>query len=222
MQRAAKKLITQLQEAGLQKQILPVKDTTSYFQNGAKGVFVAPIRKVTLYYNHFRGDSRGMVDFVHTRLSSFALAHPHVEFCVAPRHGSTPAELQGFYVGGQLRRHVCYRLDAATVERHLAYLCDTNAVGEALLEEAEEKPLPTEWKRSRKTPRGMTENKNDIDIKTSSQTHFDKAHWKHVKATDWKTVGRPADREYPWPVLSGGGVKEHHWSPFKAEETFKP
>ncbi|KAI9339926.1 cytochrome P450 [Obelidium mucronatum] len=205
---------------------LDLPNKTSYFQNGSKGVFIPPIRKLQLFYNHNSGDSRGMVNFMHTHLIPFATALPHVEIQVSPRKGA-PAEIQAFYVGGQVRRHVCYRLDADTIQRHAQYLCDTNAVGEALevvvekKEDAEE-GVVKEWVRRRKTPRNQTQKFQDINLKTTGETDFKPHYWKHVKQTNWKTVGRPADRKYTWPVLSGGQPKEHYWSPFTAEETFKP
>ncbi|ORY44766.1 hypothetical protein BCR33DRAFT_716728 [Rhizoclosmatium globosum] len=163
-----------------------------------------------------------MLDFLHTNLVPFAKAHPHVEICVTPRL-SAPAEIQAFYVGGQVRRHICYRLDAGSVERHAQYLCDTNAVGEALEVVKEEKEDVSDvWVRQRKMPRGKTMKQQDINLKTTGETDFKPQYWKHVKATNWKTVGRPADRKYTWPVLSGGAKKDYFWSPFGAQETFKP
>ncbi|KAI8619998.1 hypothetical protein BC830DRAFT_1051250, partial [Chytriomyces sp. MP71] len=94
------------------------------------GVFVPPIRKLTLFYNHpgigHGGDSRGMVDFVHTKLVSLAERRPYVEFEVVPRP-SAPAEIQAFYTNGAVKRHICYRLTADEVLRHAEYMCDTNA-----------------------------------------------------------------------------------------------
>ncbi|KAJ3024953.1 UNVERIFIED_CONTAM: hypothetical protein HDU68_007632 [Siphonaria sp. JEL0065] len=227
MKRAAHRLIGKLQEAGLQKQILPVKDTTSYFQNGSKGVFVPPVHKLVVYYNHGSGDSRGMVDFVHLKLVDFAKTNGHVVVQVTPRAGA-PAELQAFYVGGQVRRHVCYRLDAASIEKHANYLLNSNAVGAKLVVEKEDiasesifHEIP-EFVRRRKTPRNQSNKFQNINLKTTGETDFKPQYWKHVKQTDWKTVGSPTDRKYVWPVLSGGQLKEHYWSPFNARETFKP
>ncbi|KAJ3232276.1 hypothetical protein HDU78_007221 [Chytriomyces hyalinus] len=232
MQRAAKKLITQLQNAGLAKHILPKKDLTSKFANGNMGTFVPPIQKLTIVYNHpgagHGGDSRGMVDFIHTQLAELAARRPYVEFEVVQRP-SAPAELQALYVNGGLKRHVCYRLTQADILKHAEYLCDTSAAPNVpKLIEKEESTVIAEagekapWVRTRKTPRGSGNEARKINLKMTDHLDFKPSYWKHVKATDWKTVGRPTDRKFTWPVLHVGPNPPPVWSPFSAERTFKP
>ncbi|KAJ3377414.1 hypothetical protein HDU84_008668, partial [Entophlyctis sp. JEL0112] len=210
---------------------------TSRLQAGAASTFVPSIRKLVVYYNTpaigHGGDARGMVDFIHTALVALARRRPYVAVEVAFR-SSAPAELQAVYADGSVRRHVCYRLSSVDVLRHAEHLCDLAGssvrVPDALPVGLPEEPTgettenPAEWKRTRKTPRGSGKERRCVDLRTVPHLEFRPWDWKSVKQTDWKTVGRPDDRKYTWPVLSGGRKRETYWSPFTCppEERFRP
>ncbi|KAJ3211542.1 hypothetical protein HDU67_004445 [Dinochytrium kinnereticum] len=217
-------LIQKLKVSGLGRKILPDKNLTPRFQNGI-GCFIPQIRKVVVHYDHPRlgagGDSTGMVEFIHKHLITCAESRPYVEVCVQPRKKSPP-ELIAYYMDGSMRRHVCYRLDSRDILRQFNYLCDTLPLGEKKAEEPQNNPenVPTEWVRRRKFPRGSAK-ESEIDLKRTDRTDWKTAYWRSVHGKDWKTIGRPTDRKFPTPVLTGG-KKQPLWDPFHAETTFKP
>ncbi|KAI8927865.1 hypothetical protein BC831DRAFT_450749 [Entophlyctis helioformis] len=124
----AKKLIQQLRSEfpKLQSKLLPPQDLSSVAVNGV-GSFVPPICRLQLFYDTPRlsggGDSRGLVDFVKTRLSHHATHRPYVEFAVVHRRG--PPELLATYNNGSVRSVLVPRLDRKSIERRVHELCDS-------------------------------------------------------------------------------------------------
>ncbi|KAI8850816.1 hypothetical protein BC829DRAFT_388371 [Chytridium lagenaria] len=219
-------LIQKLKAAGLGRKILPDKNLTPRFQNGI-GCFIPQIRKIVVHYDHPRlgagGDSAGMVDFIHSHLFACAEKRPYVEICVQPRKKSPP-EFIAYYMDGSMRRHVCYRLAARDILHQFNYLCDTLPLGEAKAEEPQlgnaDASAENVWVRRRRFPRGSAK-ETGIDLKRTDRTDWKAQYWQGVHGKDWKTIGRPTDRKFPTPVLTGG-KKQPLWDPFHAESTFKP
>ncbi|KAI9094834.1 hypothetical protein DFS34DRAFT_627400 [Phlyctochytrium arcticum] len=121
-------LIQKLQAAGLAKRILPEKNTTSRFLNGANGAFIPQITKLALHYDHPRidagGNSIGMVDFLKTRLATFAAKRPYVEICVQPRV-ACPPHLVATFANGKTKRIDVPNLSSRDIGRKANFLCDT-------------------------------------------------------------------------------------------------
>ncbi|KAJ3100045.1 39S ribosomal protein L51, mitochondrial [Phlyctochytrium planicorne] len=218
-------LIQRLRASGLGKKMLPDKNLTPRFQNGV-GCFIPQIQKVVVHYDHPRegagGDSAGMVDFIHRHLIPLAEKRPYVEICVQPRKQSPP-ELIAHYLDGTFRRHICYKLPAKDILRQFNYLCDTAPVGEKRPDGNPPFNTDTEvqvWVRRRKNPRGSGK-EGQIDLKSTQASDWKKKYWRAVHGKDWKTIGRPTDRDFTTPVLSGG-KKPQLWDPFHSSTLFRP
>ncbi|KAI8820783.1 uncharacterized protein EV422DRAFT_530146 [Fimicolochytrium jonesii] len=125
---AARQLIKKLQDAGLQKRILPPNDKSSHGHNGAGGVFVPQINKLTVHYCHPRvgagGNSAGMVDFIKNRIVHIAKARPYVEICVRPDLYRKPA-LVAQYASGKKVVVDCSHDTPREIEQKLGFLCDS-------------------------------------------------------------------------------------------------
>ncbi|KAI9350060.1 hypothetical protein DFJ73DRAFT_832970 [Zopfochytrium polystomum] len=223
------KLVRELVEVGGLKKLLPAKDLGTHRHNGV-GAFVPEIRKVDIYYDVPRhgagGDSEGMVQFIQTCLVQMARERPYVEFSVQ-RRKQAPAELIAYYVNGGIKRHVCYRLSAAEILSQANYLCDTSALGAVpqtpnppRLETVDKDGWPI---RRRKNPRGSAK-LQVTDLQAIGRTDWTKSFWKAVHGKDWKTVGRPTDIRYPWPIIktSPSNDPNRPWDPFTAAERFRP
>jgi hypothetical protein len=206
--------------------------TTQQDLSSQKKAFVPELRKLVIHYDNPRigaaGDSKGMVEFIQSRLPQLAQNRPFAEFAVQKRPNSPP-ELIAYYMNGSIKRHICYRLDGKQIEKHAKYLCDTAAAGKptpAMTGEEEENleavASVEKWVRTRKNPRGATKEAN-IDIKAAEHDEWKHRYWKNIRKVDWKSVGRQSDRKYPVPVLrSEEASPVKPWDPFTADKTFRP
>ncbi|TPX31588.1 hypothetical protein SmJEL517_g05097 [Synchytrium microbalum] len=121
----AVRVLEQLQKSV--KKVLPIKDTISRSRNGAV-VFIPPLQRLHIYYDHPRmgagGTSKGMVEWLHTKLIPFAKSHPHIEIAIQPR-GQQPPEVVGSYGTGHQKKMWVAKLDRDEIHRKILYLANT-------------------------------------------------------------------------------------------------
>lgn len=120
----AKLLLEQIQAVPGLGKITRNPILTSHGVNGYKS-YVPQINRITILYDHPRlnggGSSKGLVDFIKTRLPSIASAYPYVEFAVQNAPKRWP-ELRAVYANGHESSVYVRRFNVHEVEKSLLEL----------------------------------------------------------------------------------------------------
>lgn len=97
------------------------------FQNGV-GAFYLPLQKLVITYDHpgprKGGSSRGVVEFIKTRLTRFAKENPQVEIAVVPATGHPL--ITGHYVYGKEKQIDVRNCSVSEVVKEVHKLRDSN------------------------------------------------------------------------------------------------
>ncbi|KAI1637637.1 thioredoxin-like protein [Biscogniauxia mediterranea] len=99
-------------------------EKVSVGQNGI-GAFILQCKRMDIHYCDYSGSSRGMNSFIRSQLSSFAKAHPQIEFAVSPRPRKHPV-LIGHYINGKTKSICVKNMDSLQILKKAELLRDAS------------------------------------------------------------------------------------------------